>query len=97
MPDDVPHLAFPVRLAGGQLATVEQDTIDEIAQGVYWLASTEPGTVDDLPDAGVPSPVFVRGTPIDALAERLREQEPRARIVDVHIDDDHVSLDVTAA
>jgi hypothetical protein len=92
---DVPHLAFPVRLAaGGQLATVEQESLDEVAQGVYWLASTEPGTVPDLPDAGIPSPAFVRGDIEEAIADELRDQEPRAALDAVRHSLTDIELDV---
>jgi hypothetical protein len=95
---DAPHLAHPVRLTpGGQLETVPEDSIDEVAQAVYWLASTEPGTVPDLPEAGVPSPAFSRGDQGDALADLLREQEPRATVTLAREHRGEIDLDVSLA
>jgi hypothetical protein len=91
-----PHIAFPVRLAaGGQLETVEEDSLDEVAQAVYWLASTEPKSVPDLPDAGIPSPVFVRGDTEVAIADELREQEPRATVTAIRHSLSEIELDVS--
>jgi hypothetical protein len=95
---DAPHLAHPVRLTGsGQLATVEEDSLDEVAQAIYWLASTEPGTVPDLPESGVPSPALTRGDLANGIADLLREQEPRAVVTVAREDRGQIDLDVALA
>jgi phage baseplate assembly protein W len=77
----VPKLAIPVRLSGTKLATVEQDTQDEVAQCVYAVAATELGTRVERRDFGVTSPLFRQGgadlAEIQAAVERW---EPRASI-----------------
>lgn len=70
-PGGVPHLMVPVGLAqDGSLATVEQDSLDEITQSVRMLLGTLPGTRLTVPGYGLPDPTFghVTAPDIEALA-----------------------------
>jgi hypothetical protein len=97
-----PHLAFPIRLEeSGLLATVEDGSLDEVAQGIYFIAGTEPGAVADLRDTGVPAVTFLRnGVPLEQISGLLQKQEPRASIVGLRpVDDrtggvDQIEIDV---
>jgi len=46
---DIPQLAFPIRAEGGQIATVEQGSADDVLAQVHVLCLTPPGwlTHDD--------------------------------------------------
>lgn len=77
MPADV---ALPIRLLpSGNLATVEQDSVAEVAQSVRVLLVTHPGERLQDPELGTPDPVFdgLDGEEVTAL---LAEQEPRATV-----------------
>jgi phage baseplate assembly protein W len=77
---DIPHLAWPVRLGpGGQLAVVEQDTVDEIVQNVAVITSTTVGARVERPDFGVSDQTFEQ-QPLDTrvLQQRIDRFEPRA-------------------
>jgi phage baseplate assembly protein W len=84
---EVPHLAWPLRLIGGQLAAVEQDTLAEVTQCVNVLLRTPRGARVLLPDFGVEDPSFVDGLDIDDALAQVARYEPRA-VVDV--DDDYI-------
>jgi len=58
----IPHLAFPFRLTGRGANVLEQDTLEEIAQGVQVLVTTRLGERQELPDYGTPDPVFLPQT-----------------------------------
>ena len=57
----VPHLAWPLRLDGPRLATVEQDTIEDVRQAVHAVAVTPRGARPLAPDVGVDDPTFTLG------------------------------------
>lgn len=72
------HLRLPLRLTpAGRLATVVEDTVEEIAQNVTVLLRTRPGERLATPTLGLPDPVFTGLDPAVAL-EVVREWEPRA-------------------
>ena len=78
---DVPHLAWPLRLAAsGSLAIVEQDTIDDVRQCVHVLLNTPLGARLLAPEVGVEDPTFTTGIDAQALAALLEDQEDRARV-----------------
>jgi phage baseplate assembly protein W len=77
----VPHFAIPFRVdAGGSVAVVDQDSEEEIAQCVRVLMSTTVGQRVELPDYGIPNPVFsTMSTNDDAdMAAAVGKWEPRA-------------------
>lgn len=82
---DVPHFALPLRLVGGDFATVEQDTPDEVAQSVQVLLTTPVGSRDEVPDYGVDEMAFqqmtlVEASTLDELSNTVEAWEPRARV-----------------
>lgn len=77
----MPKLAIPLRLSGTKLATVEQDTQDEVAQCVYAVAATELGTRLERRDFGVTSPLFRQGgADLVEIQGAVERWEPRASI-----------------
>lgn len=72
------HLALPIKItAAGRLATVEQDSVEDISQSVALLADTRPGDRRSVEDYGIPDPVF-GGVDADEVAELILEWEDRA-------------------
>ncbi|HEU5046075.1 MAG TPA: hypothetical protein VFT75_18290 [Nocardioidaceae bacterium] len=77
----VPHLAWPLRLGvGNTFATVEQDSDDDIMQGVLVLLSTPLGRQIELPDYGMPDQTFSVTPDLDAAADAVAAWQPRATI-----------------
>jgi phage baseplate assembly protein W len=77
----VPHFAIPFRVnASGSAAVLDQDSDEEIAQCVAVLMSTTVGERIELPDYGIPSPVFSMLSAHDDtdLAAAVGKWEPRA-------------------
>lgn len=76
----VPHLRLPLRVEvhTASLSTVEQDTLDEVAQCVEVVLATEPGTRLDLPQFGTPSYLFAQH-PLDLAhaVNSIATWEPR--------------------
>lgn len=80
------HLAFPIRLAaGGGLATVEQDSQEDIRQSVELLLRTRPGERRCVPGYGLPDPVFGGLTEAEVL-DVIEEWEDRADVDEIDID-----------
>ena len=62
--------------------TVDQDSKDEIAQCVYAILATEPGTRTELPEFGFASQLFRQGgVDLEELRQAVEEWEPRAQIL----------------
>lgn len=77
------QLAYPLRLDGGDLAVVEQDTIEEVRQSVFTLVRTPIGARPLAPGVGVDDPTFSEGVDPDELAALLMDDEtgePRAEV-----------------
>jgi phage baseplate assembly protein W len=80
----VPHLRIPFHVgAGGAAETVEQDSLDEIAQCVVVLVSTERGERFDVPTYGIPDETFTPASPDHAAAieAAVGQWEPRATVL----------------
>jgi phage baseplate assembly protein W len=80
----VPQLRFPFQVAGGQVATVEQDSIEDIKQCVLACLSTPKGSRAEDPDYGVRAGLFskqARGLDTTAVLSAVEEAEPRARLL----------------
>lgn len=74
----IPHFALPLRLDGiGRLATIEQDSADEIAQCVAVILATPEGSRVEVPDFGIPRLEFNLPDTADIIAA-VQEWEPRA-------------------
>jgi phage baseplate assembly protein W len=72
------HLALPIKVtASGRLATVEQDSVDDISQSVALLIDTRPGDRRSVEEYGIPDPVF-GGVDVDEVTELILEWEDRA-------------------
>lgn len=79
---EVPHLKWPLELAGGMLLAVEQDTIDDVEQCVHVLRTTPLGSRPLAPEVGATDPTFVGADAAD-LEARLTDPEfgePRADV-----------------
>lgn len=77
---DVPHLRIPLQLASGSLATVDQDTVDDIAQCVTAILQTPLGLSDELPDLGLTEQTFYEGgADVQEIQQQLTDHEPRAQ------------------
>lgn len=91
LPPPPPHLAIPVSLAAdGSLATVDQDSPEEITMSVGMLLGTLPGTRLLIPSYGLPDPTFHPPTAgqVQALAARW---EPRAHLTVTASNDDRAA------
>lgn len=77
---DIPHLAWPLRLANGTLATVEQDTLTDVTQCVNVLLHTPRGARVLLPDYGIEDPTFTDGLDLDEVLEQVADYEERADV-----------------
>jgi phage baseplate assembly protein W len=79
-----PHLAAPFRVENGRVATVEQDSPEEIRQCILACLRTKIGSRLEAPDYGVPDQTFKRQSRNPSAAVYLRaveEAEPRARLL----------------
>lgn len=79
---DVPHFDLPFRLVGSSFATVEQDSIDDVANCVEAILRTRVGYRTWVPEFGSPEYVLKRspfGTE-DVMAI-ISAQEPRAEMM----------------
>src|SRR3954462_2095847 len=89
--DDVPHIALPMRVAGGAFVTVQQDTTDEVVCTVAAIASFPIGWRDEAPEFGV-TPMEFGLQPLDTTelqyACEMYEPRARVRVVSVATDDD---------
>lgn len=78
--DGVPHLAWPLRLAGARLDTVEQDTLVDVRQCVHVLLRTPLNARPLAPTVGVEDPTFSTGVDPLVLAGQVEGVEDRARL-----------------
>lgn len=78
----IPHFAFPLRIDGsGHLATVAQDSVDDILSCVYMALKTPIGSRVYVPNFGVDDYTF-SNAPV-RLAEiqaQIVASEPRAEV-----------------
>lgn len=76
------HFAFPFRFgAAGRANVVEQDSPEEIEQGVKVLLLTELGERVEVPDFGVEEGTFRTALDLDAYAEAATEWDERASVL----------------
>ncbi len=80
-PEVAEHLAWPFRLVGRRLGTVEQDSIEDVQQNVYSYLATERGERPLSPDFGLEDPTFGPGINAARIAREIEEAEDgRARV-----------------
>lgn len=78
----IPRLKLPITVTDGRFATVEQDSVDEVAQCVYVVLSYEEGSRPELPDFGIESQLFLQGgVSQDEIRAAVEEWEPRAEVL----------------
>jgi len=76
-----PKLRIPLRLDNGRLATVEQDSQDNIAACVYAALAYERGSRIEDPDFGIDDPSFPQfPADLSEALEQIRKYEPRADV-----------------
>jgi len=99
-PESAEHLAWPFRMAGRRLATVEQDSLEEVQQNVHSYLATAKGERPLAPEFGLEDPTFGPSVNASQLAAEIEEAEDRASVtisvqqpdgggrasVDVHVD-----------
>jgi len=83
IPQVAAHLAWPFRMAGGRLATVEQDTIEDVQQNVRSYLATTRGERPLAPDFGLEDPTFGTGVNAALLSQEIMEAEDGRADVDV--------------
>jgi len=84
VPQVATHLAWPFRMSGRRLATVEQDSIEDVEQNVRSYLATGKGDRPLSPDFGLEDPTFSAAPSGAALAADIMEQEDRA-VVEVEV------------
>lgn len=82
---DVPHLAWPFRLAGNRLVQVEQDSLEDVQQSVYAYLATPLGSRPLSPDFGIDDPTFGPGLNGARLAADIEASEEGRAVVAVVI------------
>jgi phage baseplate assembly protein W len=79
--DNVPHLALPLRIVGGQYMTVQQGTLAELRCNVAAIVSFPLGSRVERPEFGIKDPEFEQ-RPLDTLdiEAAVESYEPRAAV-----------------
>lgn len=87
------HFAFPMQFAGAGFATVEQDTVDDIAGCCAAVLAYPLGSRPERPDFGVDEQAFAAQGPNPAeIRHALAAWEPRANTTVDFADADLVRL-----
>jgi hypothetical protein len=78
---EVPHLSLPLRVIGDRLATIDQDTADELANNVLVITSFSRGERIEDPQFGILAlPFDNRPLNLADLETTIATYEPRATI-----------------
>jgi phage baseplate assembly protein W len=80
---DVPHLAWPFKMAGRALAQVEQDSIEDVRQNVYAFLATTKGERPLSPDFGLDDPTFGPGVNTARIAAEIMDAEDGRAVVTI--------------
>lgn len=73
------HLRLPLTVGPtGRLATVEADSVEDVAQSLGVLAATRVGERLSVPQYGSPEQLFGQGPNVDELRGSASRWEPRA-------------------
>jgi phage baseplate assembly protein W len=79
---DIPHFALPLRYVNGSAVVNEQDSEDDLADCVYAICVTSPGTRDELPDFGLVDLTFSQEPiPTAAAVNQIQQWEPRVQVL----------------
>ncbi len=79
---EIPHMAWPFRIAGRRLAQVEQDSIEDARQNVHSYLATTRGERPLSPDFGLEDPTFGPGVNTARISTEIMEAEAgRATVV----------------
>jgi phage baseplate assembly protein W len=80
-PTQIPKLRVPLEMGESGFRTVEQDSLEEIAQCAYAILATPVGSLLEEPELGVEDPTF-EPVPVDDTEwlEALARWEPRAQV-----------------
>lgn len=79
----VPCLKIPLEVDGESFATVDQDSLREIAQNVFSLLTTRRGSLLEDPDYGIEDAAFEDFPPLeltDEMLVQIEKYEPEARV-----------------
>jgi phage baseplate assembly protein W len=80
--DVIPQFDLPLRLDGTDLATVEQDSPQDVVNSVTIILRTMLGEHPVLDDFGIADPTFSQGgVDVEALRAQIERWEPRAELV----------------
>lgn len=80
--DRTPHFRVPFRMTRQGVATVEQDTVEEITQCVFAVLATEVGSRQEEPDFGILDQSFVQGgADLEDIEAAVSDWEPRASLL----------------
>ena len=95
------HFRYPFGFnSAGTADVVEQDTIEEIMQSVQIVMTTTVGERIEVPDFGIPSPVFAQASSSQAstIVRQINQHEKRAAVtLDISIDNvDQLVQHITA-
>lgn len=77
---DIPHLAWPFRVAARRLVQVEQDSFEDVRQNVAAYLSTVRGERTLSPDFGIEDPTFTSNFDAARLARDIEDAEDRADV-----------------
>lgn len=89
---EAPHLSWPLRLAGSRLATVDQDSPDEISQRVWALMRTPRGWREEYPDMGVNTLFRDGGADLVEIARQLDSYIGPEGTIDATVEQDPESI-----
>lgn len=81
---DASHFAWPFSVVDGDIATVEQDSLEQIEQCVEVILRTPVGSRIDAPGFGRPDELFEQLGPepsAEAFVAAVERDEPRIRLL----------------
>lgn len=79
---EIPHFRIPFQVIGGTIATVEQDSDEDILTCVETVLRTPAGSRIEQPDFGVEELAFQTGQDIETeCLAAIEECEPRAEAI----------------
>jgi phage baseplate assembly protein W len=75
---EIPHFASPFRIVAGSVATVEQDSDEDILGCVQVILRTDAGFRDEVPEFGVEELAFNQSDSVESdVIDAVRDWEPR--------------------
>lgn len=76
----IPHFDLPLRLENGSFVTVEQDTLDDVANCVSAICRFVQGARPEAPKFGIPEQTFLELVDPLSVHAAVITNEPRADI-----------------